>query len=130
MGRATDERNRLLWRLRGRRFERFRFDGCDALTTRVPEGCPVPPAVRANLDEPQPMRGYPVKGGYLYKWPYTDAAAPPAGFVVEAGGWDHEHCDACNRNIEVGGTAWLTERGSCFQLCPYCHRRVVQLGRA
>jgi hypothetical protein len=125
---ADDERTRLLWSLRRRRFDRFRLVGWDALVAAVPEGGPVPPAVQAKLDERLPMRVYPVEGGYLYKWRYTCEQPPPEGFEVEADGWDHEHCDACNRTIAVGGTAWLTERGSFFQLCPYCYRRVVQYG--
>jgi hypothetical protein len=124
----TNERTRLLRALRRRRFERFRFVGWDALVARVPEGGPLPPAVRAMLAGGSPMRVCPVPGGYLYKWPRYDPVEPPEGFEVEAGGWDHEHCDACDRSIDRGGTAWLTVRGSWSQLCPYCHRQVRRLG--
>jgi hypothetical protein len=90
----------------------------------------VPPAVQVKRAERTEMRIYPIEGGYLYKWPHTDATGPPEGFELEAGGWDHEHCNACHRNIKVGGTAWLTARGSYYQLCPYCYRTVVQFNRA
>lgn len=71
---------------------------------------------------------YPVPGGYLYKWPHR-GGDPPEGFTVEPGGWDHQHCDACNRTIGIDDIAWLTVRGSIFQLCPYCYRRVCQFKR-
>ena len=129
MASDSGERVRLLRTLRRRRFERFRLHGLDALVAHVPDDGPVPPAVAARLDERRSdMRMYPVPGGYLYKWPQHRGAEPPDGFRVEPGGWDHEHCDACSRTIRVGGTAWLTVRGSAAQLCPYCYRRVRQLG--
>jgi hypothetical protein len=124
----VDERTRLLSSLRRRWFVRYRFVGSDALVARVSKEGPVPPAVQALLDERPSMRAYPVEGAYLYKWRHSGAETSGEGFDVEVAGWDHEHCDACNRTIAVGGTAWLTERGSCFQLCPYCYRRVRQLG--
>jgi hypothetical protein len=127
---GTDERTRLLWRLRRRRFDRFRFRGLDALVARVPDATPVPLAIQAKIDGGSPQRWYPVVGGYLVKWPHDGGVVPTEGFWVEPGGWDHQHCDGCNRTIGVGGTVWLTVRGSWGQLCPYCHRRVAQFGRA
>jgi len=127
MGRkaGSDERTDLLWKLRHRRFDRFTFAGQDALTIRAPESG-LPASVQAQFGSLR-FRVYPVEGGYTYKWPRIGAAAPPEGFEVEPGGWDHEHCDACNRTINVGGSAWLTTRGSFYQLCPYCYRRVRKL---
>jgi hypothetical protein len=124
-----DNRTRLLRDLRRRWFARYRFVARDALVALVPDGSRIPPSVQALLEERRSFRIYPVEGGYLYKWPRTGAATPGEGFEVEAGGWDHEHCDACDRTIGDGGTAWLTERGSLYQLCPYCYRRLRQLGR-
>jgi hypothetical protein len=128
--RASDERTRLLRALRGRQFDRFRFVGSDALVARVPDTGGLPSAVEAKVAEPVPCRWYPVEGGYLVKWRWEGGAAPGPGFEVEPGGWDHEHCDACSRTIAVGGTAWLTLRGSFYQLCPYCHRRLADLSPA
>lgn len=129
--RSDDERTRLLRRLRRRRFDRIRFRGLDALVAQVSDSAPVPPAVQAKIDQGPPQRWYPIEGGgYLVRWPHTDGAAPGEGLRVEPGGWDHEHCDGCNRPIEVGRTFWQTARGSCFWLCPYCYRRVRQLGRS
>src|SRR5262245_56327651 len=100
----------MLRRFRRRRFERFRFAGSDALVARVPDGgaAPRPPE---HVDT-RSMRIYPVRGGHLFKWEYDRADGPVEGFEVEPGGWDHEHCDACDRTIAVGGIVWLTVRGS------------------
>jgi hypothetical protein len=93
--------------------------------------CPMPalppPSVRARIERRRPLRLYPTKGGArLVKWPHTGEALPE-GHWLEPGGWDHEHCDGCDRHIEVAGTFWQTARGSCFWLCPYCHHRLRQL---
>ena len=121
-----DERMRLLRSLRRRRFERFRYRGADALVAQIPEGVPLPAAVRESLAKRSEVRIYPVLGGFIYKWPHYIGGQPPEGFAVEADGWDHQHCDACSRTINVGKTAWLTVRGSSVQICPYCYRRVAQ----
>jgi len=125
---AADPRLRFLWGVRRRWFEQFRFVGLDALVARVSADGPTSPAVQAKRAEGGDMRMYPVTGGYLYKWPYGAGDEVPEGFAVEAGGWDHVHCDACNRTMNAGGTVWLTVRGSFVQLCPYCYRRAMQLG--
>jgi hypothetical protein len=127
-GQVNDERIRVLRRLRRRQFERRRFRGFDALVLRVPEDGSVPLAVRQGFPE-GPMRIYPVPGGYLYKWPHPGGDDPPTSFVVEPGGWDHEHCDGCNRHIDVRHAFWQTARGGCFWLCAYCFRQSRQLNR-
>jgi hypothetical protein len=126
---GADERDRLLRSLRRRVFDRFRYQGSDALVAHVPEDAPIPPAVQAKIGEPVASRWYPVEAGHLVKWRH-DGEIPSEDFWIETGGWNHEHCDGCNRSIEVEGTAaWLTVRGSFYKLCPYCYRRVAQLGR-
>lgn len=126
-GRGADERMRLLRRLSGRRFDRIRFRALDALVTQVTDSTPPLPAMQAKIQEGAPQRWYPVEGGYLVRWPHTGGAAAPGGFWIEPGGWDHEHCDGCNRPLNAGRTFWQTARGSCFWLCPYCYRRSRQL---
>jgi hypothetical protein len=101
--------------------------GLDAIAVSILENEPVPPAVRAMIDSRHPMRIYPVEGGYLYKWRQVDAKTPIEGFEREAKGWDHEHCDVCNRTIAIGKTAWLTKRAPYYSLCPYCYRRIRQI---
>jgi hypothetical protein len=69
-----------------------------------------------------------VEGGvHLVKWPHTGGGPLPEAHWLEPGGWDHEHCDGCNRHILVGRTFWQTAAGSCFWLCPYCYRQLRQL---
>jgi hypothetical protein len=128
--RTVDERTRLLRSLRRRQFDRFRFIGSDALVARVRESAPVPGPVKAKIDESLPSRWYPVGDGYLVKWQHDRSGVTSEDFSVEAGGWDHEHCDACNRTVDVGDTVWVTVRGSFYKLCPYCYRQVAQISRA
>jgi hypothetical protein len=124
----NDNRLRLLRRLRRRRFMRIRFRGLDAVVAEVSDASPPPPAVQAKIDEGPPQRWYPIEGGgYLVRWPHTSGAVTADGLRFDPGGWDHEHCDGCNRPIWVGQTFWQTARGSCFWLCPYCYRRLRQL---
>src|SRR5262245_5424651 len=127
---AIAYRQRLLQSLRRRKFVRCRFVGDDALVTRVFEATRPTAAVKAKIDEHLPCRLYPIPGGYLIKWLYEDSGLPSGDFAIEAGGWNHEHCDICNRTIDVGDTAWLTARGSLYHLCRYCYGRVVHLRRA
>ena len=130
MATGSDERTRLLRRLRRRRFDRIRFRGLDAVVIRVPDDAAAPPpAVAARHAEQGPMRLYPVEGAHLVKWPHAGGPVPE-GCTVEPGGWDHEHCDVCNRHINAGRTFWQTARGSCFWLCPYCYRSLRQLPNA
>jgi len=118
---APGERDRLLRRLRGRRFDRIRFRPLDAVVLRVPDDSgDWPPAIRGRGTGP--MRLYPVAGAHLVKWPHLGGAVPE-DCTVEPDGWDHEHCDGCDRSINAGRTFWQTARGACFWLCPYCFRR-------
>jgi hypothetical protein len=122
------ERLRVLRRLRRRQFRRIRFVGLDAVVAELSGSSPPPPAVQAQIDRGPPMRWYPVEGGgYLFRWPHTGGEVAGEGLRIEPGGWDHEHCDGCNRTIRAGRTFWQTARGSCFWLCPYCYRRLRQL---
>ena len=90
----------------------------------------MPPAVMALVDRTLPYRVYPLDGGeYVVKWPYRGGVVPGREFRIEPGGWDHEHCDGCNRSINVGRTFWQTARGSVYWLCPYCYRRTRQLSQ-
>lgn len=123
------ERDRLLRSLKGRRFERIRFPGADAVVVRVPDDAAIPPpSVLDMLNRKRPMRIFPVgDGAHLVKWLHIGDETLPEGHSLEAGGWDHLHCSACNRHILAGRTFWQTAFGSCFHLCPYCYRRLHQL---
>jgi hypothetical protein len=117
----------LLHRLRRRKFAHVRASGADALVAFVPDGAASPPAVRARIHGGTEMRFYPVEGGQLVKWPWQGPSPDPEHFWVEAGGWDHEHCAACNATIAVDAGCWITPHGSFFLLCEACHRRLKRL---
>jgi hypothetical protein len=122
---ASEGRDRVLRRLRGRKFERIRYRAQDALVAPVPASGPSR-GIRAAIAGAD-CRYYPRKDGtYVVKWPYA-GGAPPRGARIERGGWDHEHCAACERHILPGRTFWQTARGSCFWLCPYCYRALRAL---
>ena len=117
----------MLRQLPGQRFDRIPFRGLDAVVIRVPDDAPEPPpAVAARHAERGPMRLYPVEGAHMVKWPYTGGPVPD-GCAVEPGGWDHEHCDACNGHINTGTSFWQTADEPCRWLCPDCHSALVQL---
>jgi len=123
------KRTQLLRRLRRRRFDRIRFRALDAVVVRVTDSDGLPPFIRARIANGLPSRWYPVEGGgaHLVKWPHTGEATLPEGHWIEPGGWDHEHCNGCNRHIRVGRTFWQTRVDPCLWLCPYCYRRLRQL---
>lgn len=127
-GRNEDRRTRFLRRLRGLPFDRIRFRPLDAVVTRLRESARIPPAIQARIENGQPSRWYAVKGGaHLVKWPHIGESPLPEGHWLEPGGWDHEHCNGCDRHIRPGRTFWQTASGSCYWLCPYCYRRLRQL---
>jgi hypothetical protein len=127
-GRHEDKRTRFLRRLCGQRFERIRFRPLDAVVVRVSDSAPPPPSVQARFDNGQPSRWYPEEGGtHLVKWPHTGEGTLAEGHWLEPGGWDHEHCDGCDRHIRPGRTFWQAEADPCYWLCPYCYRRLRQL---
>jgi hypothetical protein len=106
----------------------MRFLGLDAVVFRVSDTASLLPSVQTRIEQVQNSRWYPVEGGaYLLKWPHTGEVALPEGAWLEPGGWDHEHCDGCNRSILRGATFWQTASGSCFWLCSSCYRRLRQI---
>ncbi len=119
----------LLRRLRRRKLGHVRAGGADALVAFVAEGEVSPPPVLARIRAGTEMRWYPIEGGHLVKWPWQGSAPDTKHFRVEPGGWDHEHCSACNATIEVDEGCWVTERGSFFVVCEACRRRIRRLGK-
>ena len=124
---TVEERDRVLRGLHGRCFERIPFLGYDAVVIRVPnDATEPPPAVRDRQTSRQPFRLYPVEGAHLVKWLYTGGDVPD-GCTVEPGGWDHEHCDACNGHINAGQPFQQTTDEPCTWLCEECYRQLQQL---
>jgi hypothetical protein len=130
-GSAADGRDALLRKLRRRKFSRVHVAGAAALVAFVPDAGPVAPALRAWLQVPCDQRWYPTPGGHLVKWPYTSGEPfDPQLFRLEPGGWNHEHCSACNATLALEEPCWITARGSFFVLCRACHRRLARIARA
>lgn len=125
----ADKRDQLLERLRGEQFDQIRLRARDAVVVRVPDDADeAPPFLDELIARRQPFRMFPVEGNaHLIKWPHSEKDTLPEGHSIETGGWDHEHCDGCNRHIDAGRTFWQTVSDPCFWLCPYCYRRLQQL---
>ena len=96
----------------------------------VPNEGEVAVAIREKLRVPCDQRLYPTEAGHQVKWPYQGEPFDPSHFRLEIGGWDHEHCSACNGTIKVKEIAWITRRGSFYVLCRSCHRRRNRLNSA
>jgi hypothetical protein len=130
---GTSERSpndELLQRLRRRKFSHVCAGGADALVAFIRDNAGSPAPVRARISDGAEMRFYPVKGGQIVKWPWKGSSPDPKYFRVAAGGWDHEHCTACNATIKVEVGCWITRRGSFVLLCEACHRRMKRLSAA
>jgi hypothetical protein len=126
-GFAADQRDATLRKLRSRKFRGFYYKPQDALVADAPvPGGPTPP-VRARLDLQLDHRLYPVERGYVVKWPYGGEEYDPQHFRIEPGGWDHEHCEACNAKIEPEDELWRTEGYSLSILCGQCYDRLPEL---
>ncbi len=125
----SDKRGQLLERLRGEQFDQIRLRARDAVVVRVSDDADEPPPFLLELvARRQPFRVFPVERKvHLIKWPHSEKDTLPEGHSIETGGWDHEHCDGCNRHIDAGRTFWQTVSDPCFWLCPYCYRRLQQL---
>jgi len=57
-------------------------------------------------------------------YPTSDQAAPPnATTRIIPGGWDHEHCELCNSNIDAGNVGYCDPSG--HGVCEACYARYV-----
>jgi hypothetical protein len=114
----------LLRKLRRRVFCRVQVAGADALVAVLANQSEEPPAFRAMSELAGYQRLYPTESGFVLKWPYQGQAYDPNVFRLEPGGWDHEHCSACEASIKTNETCWITKRGSFYVLCKLCGRRL------
>jgi hypothetical protein len=48
----------------------------------------------------------------------------PAGAQIVTDGWDHEHCELCNKHIDPPDHAWTNKDG--FWVCLSCFERYVK----
>ncbi|TWT85405.1 hypothetical protein Pla123a_02120 [Posidoniimonas polymericola] len=124
---GSNPSDELLQSLSGRRFDQIHFRGLDAVVVRMPADADEPPqAVVDRHASQQPLRYYPVEGGHLARWPHTGGEVPE-GCTLEEGGWNHEHCDACNGHIDAGHSFWQTADDPCVWLCDSCYEKLPGL---
>jgi hypothetical protein len=71
---------------------------------------PMPSLARLN-----PRTGQAVEVAPYHGQPYD----PRQGRVLE-GGWDHEHCFVCQKQIREGDTCWIHDEPQVV-LCDACH---------
>jgi hypothetical protein len=74
-------------------------------------------------------RWYPLPGGTrvvvcMEREPDYDASK----WKVEAGAWDHEHCDLCGENIPAMTLCWVTKDDPYVLLCAACRAKVDAAG--
>jgi len=79
---------------------------------------------RPLIFEPSPAY-YWEKGAWTNSEESAKRSAGPEGVTAVPGGWDHEHCDLCNKHIDNGDKYWLFEDGRPEFLCDACYTVTV-----
>src|SRR4051812_10051967 len=64
--------------------------------------------------------------GQVYSKPYRGKSYDPAILTLIPGGWDHEHCDACNDAIEDGDDYWTNNGPAHVDLCLTCYPVIMK----
>lgn len=106
-------------------FEHMTYSGMDSLVAFVPKGRDVPAKVKQTVDEAGEGRWFPFEGGWKVVCRYTEQRFDPDLFVIEKGGWTHEHCDGCQRAIGIGDSCWVAQaQEGCVVICDACYNRV------
>jgi hypothetical protein len=117
--------------LRAESFKHATYTGMDALVAIVPKDRETPTKVKQTVDDAGEGRWFPFEGGWKVMCPYTDQSFDPDVFVVEKGGWTHEHCDGCQGTIGVGDSCWVAEaEEGCSVICDTCYNRLKDEERA
>src|SRR5262249_22378073 len=78
----------------------------------------------ASYSSLRPRKPDPGAGGWYAEVPYTGQEYDPEKFWVYEGGWDHEHCHACNLRINPGDEYWQTVEEFPLELCLLCYERL------
>jgi hypothetical protein len=68
---------------------------------------------------------YWAKGAWTNNEEGAKRSAGLEGIIAVPGGWDHEHCDLCNKHIDDGDKYWLFEDGRSEFLCDACYAVTV-----
>jgi hypothetical protein len=105
-------------------FHSEQFPVIDALVAFVPGNTRPTPPVQEQINARGQSRWYPAEGGHLVKMPYQGDPVPMEHFRVEAGGWDHEHCDQCGEHIRAREQCWVTSDADFAVICDSCYRKM------
>ena len=104
------------------RFVQSRIPALDALAAFVPHGQEKDSIVENATKLKGCARWFPVDGGHKVLIPYEGQDYDQARFAVEKQTWDHEHCKACDADLNPMTLCWVTETGVPFVvLCASCH---------
>jgi hypothetical protein len=101
-------------------FRKAIFPGTDALVAFVPQDRATSDRVKEAADEIGDGRWFPVPGGWKVKCPYVGQEFDEELFTIEEGGWDHVHCDICNRTISTGQPCRVSDEEDCHVICEDC----------
>jgi hypothetical protein len=123
----NDDAENLRDRLTQDMFRKAIFPGTDALVAFVPQDSASSSKVKDAVDEVGDGRWFPVSGGWKVKCPYVGQEFDGELFTIEEGGWDHVHCDLCNRTINAGQSCRVSENAeeSCV-ICEECFSSLKQ----
>ena len=104
-----------------------RIPARDALAAFVPGSPPVPdPIIVEMQNRVGGSRWFPVQGGSRVLMPFDGGAYDASRFTVEAGAWDHEHCDVCRERISAMALCHVTEPEQPYVLlCAACFQKHV-----
>ena len=104
------------------RLEVYDFPGTDAAVVFVPDGLAPPDHIRTILERSSNQQWYPVPGGHNAKIPWHYVIGSESYFTREAMGWNHEHCDYYNSNVNMNERCWTAElNGGLWLFCKKCH---------
>jgi hypothetical protein len=109
-------------------FRQVRFTAMDAVVVFVPQGEEPPAVVKEAIDEVDAARWYPVSGGFNVKFPLPDGIDRTI-FSIEAGGWNHIHCELCNRDIRDSTSYWRSETAKVACICEPCYAELQKQER-
>src|SRR5688572_21000743 len=112
--------------LRKYRWMKSRIPARDALVAFVPDASAPDPLIEEMQVRLHQSRWYPVPGGHRVLMLHDGGEYDAKRFQVEAGAWDHEHCDVCEEQIPAMTLCYVTEEGSPYVLlCESCYKSHV-----
>ena len=92
---------------------------CD--TSAVPDASDPDPLIEEMQARLHQSRWYPVAGGHRVLMLHDGGEFDAKRFQVEAGAWDHEHCNVCEKQIAAMTLCYVTKEGWTYVLlCKSC----------